>query len=153
MIATAKGYACLWNNPTVDGLTFRKGCFEGADTSTLVVSLEHSRECVVPGRLNVREDEHGLKWELEVSDTYFARLVVDSSRIAQWQNCSFDGLLEEVNGEVVRVANLYDLSLVRTPRTPEAAVVWEYHLPDPGHQESLRAAKQLSRKLREVGAI
>ena len=136
------GYAAVFNKPSHDLGGFREiikpGAFKRtlADSAHVTALNNHNADQVLgrvgSGTLRLEEDDHGLRFELDLPATTYARdlsALVERGDVA---GCSFafrvrsgGELWEEINGETIRTLTALDLgeiTITASPAYPDTSV-------------------------------
>lgn len=147
------GYAAVFNSPSLDLGGFREIILPGAFKRSLATG-EHVRALynhnadqvlgrVGAGTLRLQEDETGLKFELDLPPTSYARDLAALVERGDVSGCSFGFTVrpggeawENRNGETVRILSALDLeeiTITSRPAYPDTTVA-KRSLPQAGEQ-------------------
>ena len=136
------GYAAVFNKPSHDLGGFREvikpGAFKRtlADSAHVVALNNHNADQVLgrvgSGTLRLEEDDTGLRFELDLPDTSYARDLSALVQRGDVAGCSFafaarpgGELWEETNGETIRTLTSLDLgeiTITAQPAYPDTSV-------------------------------
>ena len=136
------GYAAVFNAPSLDLGGFREivapGAFKRtlADSAHVVALNNHNADQVLgrvgSGTLRLEEDDIGLRFELDLPDTSYARDLSALVQRGDVAGCSFafaarpgGELWEEINGETIRTLTALDLgeiTITAQPAYPDTTV-------------------------------
>ena len=136
------GYAAVFNAPSHDLGGFREvikpGAFKRtlADSSHIVALNNHNSDQVLgrvgSGTLRLEEDDTGLRFELDLPDTSYARDLSNLVQRGDVAGCSFafsvrpgGELWEETNGQSIRTLTALDLgeiTITAQPAYPDTSV-------------------------------
>ena len=136
------GYAAVFNAPSLDLGGFREivapGAFKRtlADSASVTALYNHNADQVLgrvgSGTLRLEEDDIGLRFELDLPDTSYARDLSALVQRGDVAGCSFafaarpgGELWEEINGETIRTLTALDLgeiTITAQPAYPDTTV-------------------------------
>ena len=136
------GYAAVFNAPSLDLGGFREivapGAFKRtlADSASVTALYNHNADQVLgrvgSGTLRLEEDDTGLRFELDLPDTSYARDLSALVQRGDVAGCSFafaarpgGELWEEINGETIRTLTALDLgeiTITAQPAYPDTTV-------------------------------
>lgn len=136
--AKVVGYAAMYSRASEDmGFieTIEPGAFVGADTTDVRALINHDQSKILgrtsAGTLTVNIDEVGLRYELELPNTSYARDLAESLRRKDITQSSFafsdvDDNWEERDGKwfrsITKIRKLYDVSPVTYPAYTDTTV-------------------------------
>lgn len=143
------GYALKFDRPSEDlGFTefIDSRALDEADMSNVVALLNHDSNYVL-GRtgknLELEVDEIGLRFKLELTETSYARDLLENMKNGLIDKCSFaftvdeedwterDGKYERV---IRKINKLYDVSVVTTPAYNDTEAVLSARTKDKAHE-------------------
>ena len=136
------GYAAVFNAPSLDLGGFREivapGAFKRtlADSASVTALYNHNADQVLgrvgSGTLRLEEDDTGLRFELDLPDTSYARDLSALVQRGDVAGCSFafsvrpgGELWEETNGQSIRTLSALDLgeiTITAQPAYPDTSV-------------------------------
>lgn len=134
------GYAVVFDEDTTIGNQFtervKRGAFDGVDMSKTFALFNHDWDKPlgkVGKNLSLSQDERGLKFNLELSNTSYAKDLIENVRSGIVEGCSFGFTIAEdswtrsedgglPNRVIERVGELFEITLTHIPAYPTTEV-------------------------------